>query len=71
MIEQDTSDTIIVTGGMGAEVTRYDTLGWLENMPSMVRIRNNHGCGAYTDSQGNQVIWLGYILDYNTLYFRF
>jgi len=56
VIEEDTSDTIIVTGGMGAEVTRYDTLGWLENMPSMVRIRNNHGCGAYTDSQGNQVL---------------
>ena len=54
MIVED--DTIIVTGGMGAEVSRYDTLGWLEDLPSMVRIRNNHGCGAYTDSQGNQVV---------------
>jgi len=54
VIEED--DTIIVTGGMGAEVSRYDTLGWLEDLPSMVRIRNNHGCGAYTDSQGAQVV---------------
>merc|ERR1712013_552422 len=43
-------------GGKSTEVSRYDTLGWLEDLPSMVRIRNNHGCGAYTDSQGNQVL---------------
>ena len=55
MIEDDATNTIIVTGGMGAEVTRYDTLGWVEDLPSMIRIRNNHGCGQYTDSQGNQV----------------
>ena len=55
MLEDKSTDSIIVTGGMGNEVTRYDLLGYLEDLPSMLRIRNNHGCGSYVNSDGTQV----------------
>ena len=54
-IEDPITDSIIVTGGMGNEVTRYDLLGYLEDLPSMLRTRNAHGCGSYINSDGDQV----------------
>ena len=54
-IDDPITNSIIVTGGMGDEVTRYDLLGYLEDLPSMLRIRNNHGCGSYINSDGSQV----------------
>jgi len=55
-IEDPITDSIIVTGGMGNEVTRYDLLGYLEDLPSMLRTRNAHGCGSYINSDGDQVL---------------
>merc|ERR1712123_58054 len=55
-IEDDDTNSIIITGGMGDEVTRYDLLGYLEDLPSMLRIRNAHGCGSYLNSDGAQVL---------------
>jgi len=55
-IVDDDTNSIIVTGGMGDEVTRYDLLGYVEDLPSMLRIRNDHGCGSFINSEGTPVL---------------
>ena len=46
---------MIVLGGMTNDVARYDLLGFVEDLPSMLRTRNGFACGSYLDSEGNQV----------------
>ena len=52
------SDTLLVTGGYDTErtVSRYDTTGFVEDLPSLYAGRWDHGCGAYTGDTGEQVI---------------
>jgi len=55
--DQDT-DTFITTGGSYSPqtVTRYDHLGFLEDLPSLNVGRKNHGCGAYLMENGTQAL---------------
>jgi len=63
-IPDQTTGTLIITGGrnLGWEetvsswVTRYDTLGFVEDLPSMNIERYHHGCGAYLREDGTQVL---------------
>merc|ERR1711892_1174467 len=58
-----TSPTLIITGGCSdiicdtkQSVSRYGTLGFVEDLPSLVVGRYMHGCGSYLrDSDGTQV----------------
>jgi len=53
-----TSPTVIITGGRDTmdTVSRYGTLGFIEDLPSLVVGRFGHGCGSYLrDSDGTQV----------------
>ena len=36
-------------------VSRYDTAGYVEDLPSLNEGRWNHGCGVYSVSSGDQV----------------
>ena len=56
-IPDKTTDTIIITGGINTTntVTRYDGLGFLEDLPSLTDGRYDHGCGAYVTEDGIQV----------------
>ena len=49
---------MIITGGRDTlrTVSRYGTGGHIEDLPSLNQGRINHGCGAYTDDSGEQVI---------------
>jgi len=59
-----TSESGIITGGyhghpyyLSNKVTRYDKLGFLENLPSLLIGRTMHGCGAYLrEEDGTQVL---------------
>ena len=51
-------DTLIVTGGWhppGNLVTRYNSNGFVEDMPELLKPRWGHGCGFYV-SDGQNVI---------------
>ena len=52
-------DHVILTGGgQPAEVQRvvkYDKAGWVEDLPSLITGRKNHGCSHYTDTSNNLV----------------
>merc|ERR1711892_347638 len=53
-----TSPTVILTGGYYKmqKVTRYGTMGFVENLPSLVVGRYGHGCGSYLrDADATQV----------------
>ena len=53
-----TSPTVILTGGYYKmqKVSRYGTLGYVENLPSLIVGRYGHGCGSYPrDADGTQV----------------
>jgi len=52
-----TSDSVIVTGGYNTmhNVSRYDLLGWVEDLPPLLNGRTDHGCGAYMKEDGSQV----------------
>ena len=55
-----TSDTVIICGGGGyydkEKVSRYDALGFVEDLPSLVEGRSHHGCGSYLrEADGTQV----------------
>jgi len=59
-----TSPTVIITGGRGhgefsgtlETVSRYGTLGFIEDLPSLVVRRYWHGCGSYLrEADGTQV----------------
>ena len=52
------TDSVIITGGYHYKqiVSRYDSLGFVEDLPSLLSERVSHGCGAYyRDSDGEQV----------------
>jgi hypothetical protein len=44
-----TSDSVIITEGdyTMSTVSRYGVLGWVEDLPSLVVGRVDHGCGSY------------------------
>ena len=52
------SDTLLATGGQYTLhiVSRYDTAGFVEDLPALNEGRYLHGCGAYTGDTGEQVI---------------
>ena len=54
-IDDAGTGSVIVLGGMTNDVARYDLLGFVEDLPSMLRTRNGFACGSYLDSEGNQV----------------
>ena len=51
------SNSIIITGGDNAlnQVTRYDEEGFVEDLPSLLVGRTDHGCGSFIRSDGNMV----------------
>ena len=58
----DTS-SVVITGGLvgnrGAStsrVTRYDETGWVEDLPSLLTARRDHGCALYTTDTGDKVL---------------
>jgi len=61
-IPDQTTETLIITGGRNASgvivsrVARYDTLGFVEELPSINIERWDHGCGAYMKEDGAQVL---------------
>jgi len=70
-IADHTSNTVIITGGRYTlrtvsrlteasigmpTVSRYSTSGHLEDLPPLNQGRYWHGCGAYIDNSGNQVL---------------
>merc|ERR1711970_1493771 len=52
------SNSIIITGGDNAldQVTRYDEEGFVEDLPSLLVGRTDHGCGSFIRSDGNMVL---------------
>jgi hypothetical protein len=54
-----TSDSVIITGGdytnTRSIVSRYGVLGWVEDLPSLVVGRIDHGCGSFFRGDGTQV----------------
>ena len=52
------SASLIITGGYytGHTVARYDWLGYVGDLPSLLIGRWNHGCGTYTGNTGTQVL---------------
>jgi len=51
------SGTLLVTGGEYTQrtVSRYNTAGFVEDLPALNEGRYYHGCGAYTGDTGEQV----------------
>ena len=62
-ITDATTNTVVITGGCVEagwswnlhDVTRYGTTGFMENLLSLNVGRCDHGCGAYTGDDGEQV----------------
>ena len=53
-----TSDSVIITGGfenIHSTVTRYDALGWVEDLPDLLVGRYYHACGSFFRGDGTQV----------------
>ena len=53
-------DTYIITGGSHnyetkTTVSRYNTDGWMEDLPSLNNGRSGHACGTYLDIFDNRV----------------
>ena len=51
------TDAVIITGGSDTRniVSRYDKDGWVEDLPSRLKVgRGGHGCSQYS-SGGEQV----------------
>jgi len=57
-IPDKATHTLIITGGLQTmkAVTRYDTAGFLEYLPSLRDGRYYHGCGAYRREDDSQVL---------------
>jgi len=57
-IHDETTNTLVITGGYYTlhNVSRYDTLGYLEELPSLINARWNHACGAYLREDGTQIL---------------
>ena len=52
------SDHVILTGGdmpYDSKVVKYNKAGWVEDLPSLLTGRKNHGCSHYTDTSGQLV----------------
>ena len=58
VIDDQDTDTFITTGGSYSPqtVSRYDQLGFLEDLPSLNVGRKNHACGTYLMENGTQVL---------------
>ena len=54
LIPDDSTSTYILTSG--SEVSRYDSVGWVESLPRMMQFRNWHGCGSYTTDSGQRIL---------------
>merc|ERR1712142_613679 len=54
----DDQGTFILTGGAYSmeTVSRYDDLGFLEDLPSLIIGRKSHACGAYLMANGTQAL---------------
>jgi len=52
------TDSVFITGGGFTlqTVSRYDLLGWLEDLPQLKEGRHYHGCGSYFRGDGTQVL---------------
>merc|ERR1719481_659163 len=50
-------NTLIITGGFYTrqKVTRYNTAGFIEDLPDLNQGRYQHGCGAYHTDDGDKV----------------
>ena len=48
---------VVVTGGYNtaSKVTVYNEGGFQEELPELLMGRSSHGCGHYTDVEGNLV----------------
>merc|ERR1719150_1736476 len=48
---------VVVTGGYNtaSKVTVYNEGGFQEELPELLMGRSSHGCGHYTDAEGNLV----------------
>jgi len=53
-----TSSSLIITGGYKTKhtVSRYDSQGFVEDLPSLVKGRSKHGCASYLREDGTQVL---------------
>ena len=51
------TDSVFITGGYYSlqMVSRYDLLGWVEDLPQLIEARQYHGCGSYLRVDGTQV----------------
>ena len=51
------TDSVFITGGTYTlqKVSRYDMMGWVEDLPQLTEGRNSHGCGSYLREDGTQV----------------
>ena len=54
LIPDDSTGTYILTSG--TDVSRYDSLGWVESLPRMLEFRNWHGCGSYQAESGELIL---------------
>ena len=56
----DTSSVVVTGGGNSGNptslVTRYDQNGWVEDLPSLLTARRDHGCAQYTTDTGDKVL---------------
>merc|ERR1719186_1830473 len=52
------TDSVIITGGEDSVsvVSRYDRMGWVEDLPHLIEGRDHHGCGSYLRVDGTQVL---------------
>jgi len=50
-------NTLIITGGYNTrqKVTRYNTAGFIEDLPDLIHGREDHGCGSYQREDGAKV----------------
>jgi len=62
------SSSVIITGGINTKstVTRYNMLGFVEDLPQLLEGRSSHGCSSYLREDGTQVFLVagGLDLDY-------
>ena len=51
------SDSVFFTGGVNTKqvVSRYDILGFVNDLPEMIEGRSSHGCASYRRQDGTQV----------------
>ena len=67
-ISDYTTDTVIITGGSyyRSRVTRYDTSGFLEDLPFLNEGRDNHGCATFSREDSTMVFVSFYFLKNDT-----